>query len=230
MASCIATASWVVFAMLEIFWGSGSPFAWRVLLAAELKRIPYESRLLEFSKGDLKKPEFLALNPRGKVPAIRDGDFVLAESLAIIAYLERKHPDPPLLGKTPEETGRIWAAISTYESYVRDTTTPLNRWLFGDKPRTTEIDEARAQVGREFDLVEARLADHSWVVGDAVSAADIVWFPTLRAYIRAAVRNEARAREVGLHPLAEVYPNITRWIARVEAIPGYDRTFPPHWK
>jgi glutathione S-transferase len=223
-------AAQVLFAMLEIFWAAGSPFAWRVLLAAELKRVPYESRLLEFSKGDLKKSDFLALNPRGKVPVIRDGDVVLAESLAIIAYLERKYPDPPLLGKTPEETGRIWTAISTFESYVRDVTTPLNRWLFGDKPRTAEIDEARAQVGRELDTVEARLADHSWLAGDTVTAADVVWFPTLRAYIRAAARNEARAREVGLHPLADVYPNIARWIVRIEAQPGYDRTFPPHWK
>jgi glutathione S-transferase len=216
--------------MLEIYWGSGSPFAWRVLLAAEIKRVPYESRLLEFSKGDLKTPEFLALNPRGKVPVIRDGDFVLAESLAIIAYLDRKHPEPSLLGRTPEDTGRIWSAIATFESYVRDATTPLNRWLFGDKPRTTEIDDARAAVGRELDRVETRLAHHSWLVGDAVSAADVVWFPTLRTYIRAAARNEARAREVGLHPLAEVYPHIAGWIARVEALPGYARTFPPHWR
>jgi glutathione S-transferase len=216
--------------MLEIFWGSGSPFAWRVLLAAELKRIPYESRLLEFSKGDLQKPEFLAVNPRGKVPAIRDGDFVLAESLAILAYFERKYPETPLFGKTPEETGRIWSAITTFESYVRDVTTPLNRWLFGDKPRTPEIDEARANVGREYDRVEMRLAKHDWIAADAVSAADVVWFPTLRTYMRAAARNEARAREVNLHPLADVYPNIARWIGRVEAQPGYDRTFPPHWR
>jgi glutathione S-transferase len=216
--------------MVEIFWGSGSPFAWRVLLAAELKRIPYTSRLLEFSKGDLRTPEFLALNPRGKVPVIRDGDFVLAESLAILAYFERKHPDPPLFGRTAEETGRIWSTISTFESYMREATTPLNRWLFGDKPRTPEIDEARAQVGRELDRLEARLADHDWLVGDAISAADLAWFPTLRGYIRAAARNEERTREVNLHPLAEVYPNITRWVARVEALPGYDRTFPPHWR
>lgn len=216
--------------MLEIFWGSGSPYAWRVLLTAELKRIPYESRLLEFSKGDLKTPEFLALHPRGKVPVIRDGDFVLAESLAIMAYLERKHPEPALFGATPEDSGRIWAAIAAFESYVRDATTPLNRWLFGDKPKTSEIDDARAQVGRELDRIEARLADHAWLAGQAVTAADVVWFPTLRTYIRAAARNEARAREVNLHPLADVYPNIARWIARVEALPGYDRTFPPHWR
>src|SRR5262249_21368170 len=80
----------------QIYWAAGSPYAWRVLLAAEIKRIPYESKLLEFSKGDLKTPEYLAVSPRGKVPAIRDGDFTLGESLAILGYLDRKHPEPPL--------------------------------------------------------------------------------------------------------------------------------------
>lgn len=45
-----------------------------MLLAAELKRIPYESKLLELSKGQLKTHDFLAMSPRGKVPVIRDGD------------------------------------------------------------------------------------------------------------------------------------------------------------
>jgi glutathione S-transferase len=53
---------------LEIFWGSGSPFSWRVLLGAEIKGLVYESRLLDFSKGHLKAPEFLQMNPRGRVP------------------------------------------------------------------------------------------------------------------------------------------------------------------
>lgn len=216
--------------MLEIFWGSGSPYAWRVLLAAELKRIPYESRLLQFDKGDLETPEFLALNPRGKVPVIRDGDVVLAESIAILAYLERRYPERPLFGTTPEDTGRIWSRIAAFESYVRDVTTPLNRWLFSDRPRTAEVDAARAAVGRELDLVESYLATHDWLATDSISAADVVWFPTPRTYIRAAARNEARAREVSLHPLADVYPNIARWVARIEALPGYDRTFPPHWR
>jgi len=65
---------------LEIFWGSGSPFSWRVLLGAEIKGLQYESRLLEFSKGHLKAPAFLQINPRGKVPVIRDDGFVLFES------------------------------------------------------------------------------------------------------------------------------------------------------
>jgi glutathione S-transferase len=56
---------------LEIFWGSGSPFSRRVLLGAEIKELAYESRLLEFSKGHMKAPEFLQMNPRGKIPLRR---------------------------------------------------------------------------------------------------------------------------------------------------------------
>ena len=48
--------------MLDIYWGSGSPYAWRVLLALEIKQIPYTSHLIEFSKNQHKEPAFLAEN------------------------------------------------------------------------------------------------------------------------------------------------------------------------
>ena len=215
---------------LEIFWASGSPYAWRVMLAAEIKRIPYEARLLAFSKGDLETPAFLALNPRGKVPVIRDGDFTLGESLAILAYLDRKHPTPPLFGTTPEDAGRIALAIADFESYVRDAVSTANRWLFGDKPRTPEVDDAHQRLVAELARFEARIGDGPWLVGTTPTAADIVWFPAMRTFIRAGVRNQARATELGLFPFPERYPNIGAWITRVEALPGYDKTFPPHWR
>jgi len=75
---------------IELYWGSGSPFAWRVMLTLEVKGLAYESKLLESSKGEYKTPAYLRLNPRGKVPTLKDGDFVLYESLAIMSYLDRK--------------------------------------------------------------------------------------------------------------------------------------------
>jgi glutathione S-transferase len=215
---------------LQIYWGSGSPYAWRVLLAAELKRIPYESKLLEFSKGDLKTPEFLAMNPRGKVPVLRDGDFVLSESMAILAYLDRKQPEPPLFGRTAEDAGRITAAASEFEAYVRESITTVIRWVFGDKPRTQEVDDARAKMGTDLAELDARLARGAWLVGDAPSAADLAVFPWMRMIVRAGARFEARTGEVGLTSFAQDFPNIAAWIARIEALPGYDRTFPPHWR
>ena len=75
---------------IELYWGSGSPFAWRVMLMLEVKRLPYHSKLLEFSKDEHKAPAYLKLNPRGKVPTLKDGDYVLYESLAIMSYLDRQ--------------------------------------------------------------------------------------------------------------------------------------------
>ena len=88
----------------ELYWISGSPYAWRVMLALEVKQVPYVSRLLDSSKGDLKTGEFLRLNPRGQVPVLTHGDYVLTESLAILAYLDREFPTPPLFGARAYET------------------------------------------------------------------------------------------------------------------------------
>ena len=82
---------------LTLYYASGSPYAWRVWLALEHKRIPYELRTLSFDAGDLKKPEFLAVNPRHRVPAIRDDGFALYESAAIVEYLEDTSPGEPRL-------------------------------------------------------------------------------------------------------------------------------------
>lgn len=55
-------------------------------------------------------------------------------------------------------------------------------------------------------------------------------FPPMRTLVRAGVRAEARTRELGLFPFVDVFPNIGAWIARVEALPGYANTLPPHWR
>ena len=84
---------------LTFFFGSGSPYAWKVWLALEHKGIPFVAKRLSFDNNDTKTPEFLAINPRGRVPAILDGDFPLWESSAIIEYLEERYPERPLLPK-----------------------------------------------------------------------------------------------------------------------------------
>lgn len=82
---------------LTFYYGSGSPYAWRVWLALEHKGIPYDFKLLSFSEGDTRKPDFTAVNPRQKVPAIVDDGFALYESVAIMEYLEERWPDRPRL-------------------------------------------------------------------------------------------------------------------------------------
>lgn len=215
----------------EVWWGSGSAPAWRVLLGFAAKGVPYTSHLLSFDGGDTKKPEFLAMNPRGKVPVIRDGAFVLNESLAILGWLDRKHPEPPLFGRTAEEHGLVWKAIFEHENHVaqpiREATRPIYR------NRVTEDGDAlRAalpEVHAELAGLE-RALEGGYVVGDALSAADLVWFPSIGSLIRAATRPAATGLDLGFWPLGEGYPRIAAWAGRIEALPGFVDTIPPHWR
>lgn len=80
-----------------LYWGSGSPPAWRALLALTEKGLPFRSEQVTFESGVLKTPPMLNLNPRGLVPIFIDGDVRMYESLAILQYLEWQYPEPSLL-------------------------------------------------------------------------------------------------------------------------------------
>jgi glutathione S-transferase len=202
------------------------------MLTLEVKGLPYESKLLEFSKGDHKTSEYLKLNPRGKVPTLKDGDFVLYESIAIMAYLDRKYPEPPLFGKTAEETGLIWRWISECESYLVSAGDKLVRPMFFGKglDNVEEIQQAAHTIRQELMTVGNRLAQADWLVGERISAADIVLFPLVQLLLRAASKEVAQSFNLGLMPLAETYPSIAAWMKRIEVLPNYQRTYPPHWK
>jgi len=217
---------------IELYWGSGSPFAWRVMLTLEVKRLPYESKLLEFSKQEHKTPAYLQLNPRGKVPTLKDGDFVLYESIAIMAYLDRKYPPPPIFGTTAEQTGLIWRLVLECESYLLSAGDKVVRPLFFGKglENLNEIQTAVELIRRELKIVDERLADSNWLVGGEISAADIAIFPLVQLLLRAAGKEAARPLDLGLVPLSQTFPNIARWVRRIEELPNYQRTYPPHWR
>ena len=218
---------------LEVFWGSGSQPSWRVLLALEFKQVPYVSHQVSFGEGKHKTPEFLAMNPRHKVPTIKDGAFTLYESTAIVCYLERKYPTPPLFGQSAQETGLIWRWVAEYEHYLEPI---LHRKIvvpfFFDRSEAEadSIREAAPQLHAELQNWERALSDSQWLVGQQFTAADLFVFPNLMALRRAMQKPAAQRFELGLEPLSQRYPNLARWVEQIEALPGYDRTFPPHWR
>ncbi|MGE5216547.1 MAG: glutathione S-transferase family protein [Chloroflexota bacterium] len=217
---------------IELYWGSGSPFAWRVMLALEIKNLPYESKLLEFSKGDHKTPAYLKLNPRGKVPTLKDGGYIVYESIAIMAYLDRKYPEPPIFGRTPEEAGFIWRVISECESYLVGEGNKIVRPIFFGKglDRVEEIEQAAQSMRQELKAIDERLGQSNWLVGKDISAADLTLFPLVQLLLRAASKEAAKPLNLGLTPLAQTFPHIARWVERIEALPNYQRTYPPHWR
>ena len=217
---------------LELYWGSGSGPSWRVQLALAIKKLPYESHLLSFSKGEHKAPEMLARNPRGKVPVLVDGDYVLHESLAILQYLDRKHPSPPLFGESPEEAGQILRVIMEHQCYGLEAISNFCRPLLFNRLDVQRdqvllgIDGARAELGK----LEAELERRPFLATGSISAADVFVYPQLKTLERALGKPGADTIDHGFSPLREKFPRLGAWCARIEALPGYDATYPPHWR
>ena len=217
---------------LTLYWGSGSPFSWRVLLALEHKGLQYESQLLHFDKQEQQSPQMLKMNPRGRVPVLKDNDYVVFESVAILYYLDLKYPQPPIFGLSPEEAGVIMRVICEFQSYAEPAVQKIVSAIFADQV-AADIDnltDAMHLVGREARTIEGRLSKEEWIVGANYSALDMVIFPWIQLLRRALDRSAAAELGARFLPMERNYPALARWIHRIESLPGYDRTYPPHWR
>ncbi len=217
---------------LTLYWGSGSPFSWRVQLALEHKGLEYESQLLHFDKQEHQSPQMLKLNPRGRVPVLKDGDYVVFESLAVLYYLDVKYPGAPIFGTTPEESGVIMRVICEFQAYAEPALAQIVAAVYADQvaPSIDELTDAMHVVAREARTIEGRLSKERWIVGANYSATDMVIFPWIQLLRRALDREAAAELGARFLPMERNYPALARWIARIEALPGYDRTYPPHWR
>jgi len=212
---------------LTLYYGSGSPYAWRVQLALEHKALPYELKVLSFSAGDTKKPEFLALNPRHQVPVLVDGDFSLYESNAIVEYLEdayagRGAPLFPGDAKTRALTRRL---ILEVDSYYGPTSEKLLEQAFWKKPEErdakTIADSREGVVGELGNFAKAMRGEY---LAGPLSAADFALYPMV------ALLKRAQMKLPDLDADGMLPPPIKTWKARIEALPFFDKTIPPHWR
>ena len=118
---------------------------------------PYTSHLLQFSKQEHKSPQMLAMNFRGRVPVLKDGDYVVFESLAVLYYLDQKYPDPPLFGRSPEEAGVIMRVICEYQAYAEEHVMKIVNAFFIDariRCRPDELAQAMHVVASEARSIE----------------------------------------------------------------------------
>jgi glutathione S-transferase len=212
---------------IKLYYGSGSPYAWRVQLALEHKALPYERTVLSFSAGDTRKPEFVALNPRHTVPTIVDGDFVLYESNAITEYLEDAYPGrgATLFPGDPKSRATVWRLMMEVDDYVNKAIDGVTTYVFWTKPEEREaqkLTEARAAVTEEFARM-SRYLQGNFLVGP-ISAADFSLYPMVAFMYR------ARIKLPDFDADSLLTPELKRWKARVEALPYFEKTVPPHWK
>lgn len=159
---------------LTIYGSAASRTNWVLWLAEELG-LKYEHVPVNHRAGETRKPEHLAVNPNGHVPAIRDDDLVLWEALAINLYLAKKHGGP-IAPKTPADEARalMWSmwALSELES----------RWsvllqhavvLPEDKRNPILAAEAMSALKAPLDVLESALAKSDYLLGDVFTVADL---------------------------------------------------------
>ena len=211
---------------LTFHYGSGSPYNWRVWLALEHKRIPYELKMLSFSEGDTKKPEYLAINPRGRVPAIVDDGFALYESAAIVDYLDEKYSgEPRLFPGDIRQRALVRRMVREADQYFATAMEQLVEHILFTPPekRSQEpIAKARAVIGEELAMWESLIAG-DYLAGP-LSAADFTLYPQIALVLR------MDRQHPDLNARVLIGPKLTAWMARIEALPFFRRTWPSHWK
>lgn len=199
---------------VRFYYASGSPFAWRVWLALERKGIPYHLKTLSFDAGDLKTPEFLALNPRRRVPVLVDDDFALAESAAIVEYIEDRWPNGPALFATePRKRAIQRRMVREADHYLAD---------IGTRFATAPSEENAKDLKQELSLWEGAAAG-DYLTGE-LSAVDLTVYPFMALFVRIAGRRPdfAQSDFIG--------PRLLGWMDRMRALPIVQHTQPPHWK
>jgi glutathione S-transferase len=161
---------------LTFYYGSGSPYAWKVWLTLEHKAIPYEFRLLSFDRGDTKAPAFLAVNPRGRVPTIVDDGFALWESGAIVEYLEERYAQNPLLPKDAKGRANARRLAAEADSYLGPVVGKLAELaLYSETPvEAGEIDKAKNEILAELASWEREMTGPYFL--GALSLADFAVF------------------------------------------------------
>lgn len=215
-----------------LYFVSGSPFAWRVMLALAVKGLEYDTKLLSASEGDTQKADFLKLNPRGRVPVLVDGDVTVYESIAILAYLDRAYPDIPLIGKTSAEAAVIWQRLMELDNYLAPAFVGAVRPVFTQQfeGREAEINENFVKIRQEIATVNGWLASQDFMAGDTVSALDVSVYPPLALLRRVRPMLSAPGIEPNLPDYEKEFPKLALWMKRVEALPGFDAAYPPHWR
>ncbi len=159
--------------MIKLY-GVPASRAFRSLWALEEIGVEYELVETNFIDG-VKKPEYLAINPNGHIPALVDGDVTLFESMAINLYLAKKY-DGGLQPKTLEDEARAvqWSFWGMTETEPPIMELLKHRILLPEDQRDTSQAEAGQEaLKKPFGVLEGVLADRPYLLGDAFSIADL---------------------------------------------------------
>ena len=178
----------------------------RIELFLSLLRLPYELVEVDVAAGAHKSPEFLRMNPFGQVPVIQDGDVTLADSNAILVYLQGRYAPGQWLPSDPRAAAQVqrWLSVAAGPlAFGAAAARVIQLFRRPDDPAA-----AIARANALLKVMDAELAARAFLVGDQPTIADIANY----SYIA-----HAPEGNVSLEP----YPHVRAWLQRIEALPGF---------
>ncbi|HZR80300.1 MAG TPA: glutathione S-transferase family protein [Candidatus Binatia bacterium] len=200
--------------MLKLHFHPFSTYSRRVRMALIEKRISCELVEVDMAKGAHRTPEYRALNPYGRVPTLQENGFVLYESTAILEYLEATHPTPPLVPADPQGRAHVAMHMKLCDlQLARQTGTIIfpKRFLPKERWDDAAMAQAKKEIEKHLEIVEAQVAGKEWMVGDRYSLVEVCYTPFVQFL-----------------PLMEVTPppGVASWVERMLARPSAKETAP----
>jgi glutathione S-transferase len=203
---------------IELYVFPPSPRAFKVMALANHLGLDTAIHLVDLIKGDQKAPQYAALNPNMRMPTLKDGDYVLWESEAILQYLAGKKPDSGLFPS--DERGRLdvtrwqfwdlahWdphCAVYLFENLIKPVV------LKTGEPDQAALGKCTELFHRSAAVLDGQLKGKRWLTGDTLTVAD---------FGLGAPLNNAEMARLPLEP----YGEIRRWFAALSALPAWQRT------
>jgi glutathione S-transferase len=201
--------------MLTIYSHPESGNSYKVRLLLSFLDLPHRLVDVDLMTDEQHQPAYLAINPRGEVPAMTDGTLTLRDSAAILVYLASSHGAEPWYPQRPAAMAEITEWLAFAASWVQYGVFTARALLsFGipanGLPPTFQasLDEARIRGRRSLEILDAHLEHQAWLTGAQPTIADIANFP----YVALAPMGD-----ISLSP----YPAVEAWIARFKALPRF---------
>ena len=197
--------------MIELYTDS-TPNGFKISIALEELELEYKAHNVDFSVEEQKTPDFLAINPNGKIPVIIDrdnDDFIVIESGAILLYIAEK------TGKLLPNNFKERSETIQWLMWQMGGLGPMfGQLLVFAVPFENRLPEATQRYQQEtlrlLKVLDRRLENREFIVGDQHTIADVACFPWVRMTQRAQI------------PLDE-YPNLDRWFQSLTKRPAYQR-------
>jgi glutathione S-transferase len=154
--------------MIKLYDFKSSPNCQRVKIVLAEKNLPYEIVPIDLRAKQQKTPEYLKLNPNGKVPVLTDGDTVLYESCIINEYLDEKYPNPPLLPKDAAAKAKARILIDYGMAHFEGPYQKLRMELMKEpKEQDSQVIEtSKSQLKTLLQRFESELGDKPYLTGE----------------------------------------------------------------